>query len=177
MAQKPDGKAVRTERVTFTKPAAERIAKVVRTVEQGDRGGAALTFGAAPPAVDSRTFRMATFTGAWAIDVPRSVKFYNQTSTPNTVTVNNILFPLPELSNNTNTPTVCAIAKDRNQWYLLQVVHAQQDMLSGVSLQPSSLQFTRRSEVSISATAATTGIALSSCESKASSQQLSTFLG
>ena len=45
MAQKPDGKPARTERVTFTRPAAERIAKVVREVEAGDRDQAGLTFG------------------------------------------------------------------------------------------------------------------------------------
>lgn len=42
MAQKPDGKAAKTERVTFTRPAADRIAKAVRTVEAGDRKGAPL---------------------------------------------------------------------------------------------------------------------------------------
>ena len=44
MAKKPDGKAAGVERVTFTRPAADRIAKVVRIVEAGDRDGAGLTF-------------------------------------------------------------------------------------------------------------------------------------
>ena len=46
MAQKPDGKPAGTQRVTFTKPAAERIARVVREIEGGDRDGGPLTFGA-----------------------------------------------------------------------------------------------------------------------------------
>jgi hypothetical protein len=45
MAKKPDGAAAGTQRVTFTKPAAERIGKVVRTVEAGNRDQGPLTFG------------------------------------------------------------------------------------------------------------------------------------
>jgi hypothetical protein len=44
MADRPDGKAARTEKVTFTRPAAERIASVVRRVEQGNRDCGPLTF-------------------------------------------------------------------------------------------------------------------------------------
>lgn len=44
MAKKPDGAAAGTQRVTFTKPAAERIGKVVRTVEAGNRDQGPLTF-------------------------------------------------------------------------------------------------------------------------------------
>ena len=85
MAQKPDGKAARTERVTFTRPAAERIAKVVRAVEGGDRDTPGIYFGSAPGAAPGKTFRVCTFTGAWSIGDTRSVTFKNQTSTPNTV--------------------------------------------------------------------------------------------
>jgi hypothetical protein len=82
MAQKPDGKSIRTERVTFTKPAAERIAKVVRTVEQGDRSGAALTFGAVPPqamAASSVKFAYHTATTNWSV-----IGFTGATTTNNT---------------------------------------------------------------------------------------------
>jgi hypothetical protein len=67
MAQKPDGKPARTERVTFTKPAAERIAKVVRAVEGGDRDAGPLTFGVrmASPAAGSPIL-LAKFTGSSA---------------------------------------------------------------------------------------------------------------
>lgn len=44
MAQKPDGKSARVERVAFTRPAAERIAKVVRRVELGNRDAEPLRF-------------------------------------------------------------------------------------------------------------------------------------
>ena len=44
MAKKPDGAAAGTQRVTFTKGAAERIGKVVRQVEAGNRDQGPLTF-------------------------------------------------------------------------------------------------------------------------------------
>jgi hypothetical protein len=99
MAQKPDGKAIRTERVTFTKPAAERIAKVVRTVEQGDRNGAALTFGAVPPqATAGSSVKFATYTATtnWLV-----VGFTSQTNTNNTKTIQ---FAFP-----TTTPFITAL--------------------------------------------------------------------
>jgi hypothetical protein len=67
MAQKPDGKPARTERVTFTKPAAERIAKVVRAVEGGDRDTGPLTFGYRAAPGKSLTFSLARYpsTNAW----------------------------------------------------------------------------------------------------------------
>lgn len=45
MAQKPDGKPARVDRVAFTKSAADRIGKAVRKVEAGNRDQAPLTFG------------------------------------------------------------------------------------------------------------------------------------
>jgi hypothetical protein len=67
MAQKPDGKPARTERVTFTKPAAERIAKVVRAVEGGDRDAGPLTFGTRSSPAKSVTFSLARYpsTNSW----------------------------------------------------------------------------------------------------------------
>ncbi len=62
MATKPDGSAARTERVTFTKPAAERIAKVVRTVEGGDRDAGPLSFGVAAGVGGGSQVKFATYT-------------------------------------------------------------------------------------------------------------------
>lgn len=79
MAQKPDGKAAKTERVTFTRPAAERIAKVVRKVEQGDRGAQALRFeriGGVPSSL-----RLATFTGNWETGTYKTVTLSGSTQT------------------------------------------------------------------------------------------------
>jgi hypothetical protein len=118
MAQKPDGKPARTERVTFTKPAAERIAKVVRAVEGGDRDAGPLTFGNRGVAGNPKAFRVCTFTGAWSINDTKTVTFKNQTATPNTVAAVNLFFPF---SAATNATTDCAIAKDGTAWFLIDV--------------------------------------------------------
>jgi hypothetical protein len=117
MAQKPDGKPARTERVTFTKPAAERIAKVVRAVEGGDRDTGPLTFGNRGVGGNPKVFRVCTFTGAWAINDTKTVTFRNQTATPNTVAAVNLFFPFPAPASATD----CAIAKEGTAWYLIDV--------------------------------------------------------
>jgi hypothetical protein len=118
MAKKADNKPAATERVTFTSGAADRIVKVVRAVEGGDRDCGPLTFGARIGGVSGKTFRVCTFTGAWSINATKTVTFKNQTATPNTVAAVNLFFPV------TNTATGdrdCAVAKDGSQWYLVDV--------------------------------------------------------
>ena len=61
-AQKPDGKSG-SQRVSFTRQGADRIARVVRTVEQGDKKGNALRFGNRPQsAVSSAASTSTTLT-------------------------------------------------------------------------------------------------------------------
>lgn len=75
------------DRVTFTRPAAERIGKVVRIVEAGDRE-------AAPYAVDVRLesqgskLRLATFTGDWQTGSFKAVTFTTGTITATTQVFN-----------------------------------------------------------------------------------------
>jgi hypothetical protein len=118
MATKPDGSAARTERVTFTKPAAERIAKVVRAVEGGDRDTGPLTFGNRGVGGNPKAFRVCTFTGAWSINATKTVTFKNQTATPNTVAAVNLFFPVTSTATGN---TDCAIAKEGTAWYLIDV--------------------------------------------------------
>lgn len=80
MAQRPDGKPARTERVTFTRPAAERIAKVVRHVEAGDRNCGPLTFERTGGGVPYR-LSVATFTGSWATGTYKTVTLVGSTNT------------------------------------------------------------------------------------------------
>ena len=110
MAKKPDGKPARVERVTFTKPAAERIGKVVRTVEAGNRDQGPLTFG---PRVGGASGK--TFTGSWSINALKTVTFKNQTTTPNTAAAVNLFAAIAAPSSAAN----CAIAKDGTAWYLI----------------------------------------------------------
>jgi hypothetical protein len=137
VAKKPDGSSAGTQRVTFTKGAAERIGKVVREVEAGNRDLGPLTFG---PRVGTsgKVFRVCTFTGAWSINASKTVTFKNQTSTPNTVSAVNLFYDLP--SSGTSD---CAIAKDGTAWYLVQDVHTTMTVITGATLTTAGLQFTR----------------------------------
>jgi hypothetical protein len=116
MAQKPDGKAARIERVTFTKPAADRIAKVVRTIELGRRDASGLAFGALPE--PSKTLRVCKFTGSWTKGTTKLVTFLNQTSTPNTAVASNLFATISGVTA-TSTTKNCAIARDGTAWYLI----------------------------------------------------------
>ena len=113
MAKKPDGGPARTERVTFTKPAAERIAKVVRAVEGGDRDTGPLTFGARIGG-GGKVFRICTYTGAWSKNTEKTVTFRGVTTTPNTAVATNLFAALS--GDGTRN---CAVAKDGTAWYLI----------------------------------------------------------
>lgn len=105
------------DRVTFTPGSAERIAKVVRIVEAGNRDATGYVPG---PRLQGggKVFRVCKFTGSWSIDTSKTVTFLNQTATPNTVAATN-LFATISGSTVTSTFLNCAIAKDGTAWYLI----------------------------------------------------------
>jgi hypothetical protein len=113
VANKPDGRSLGTDRVTFTRSSAERIAKVVRDAEAGDRDQPGVSFGYRPPATGTRTFRIATFTGTWSIGGNKVVTFSNA-PTATAVAVN--LFAGVTASGGAKD---CAVAKDGTAWYLI----------------------------------------------------------
>lgn len=116
MAQRPDGKPAGVEKVAFTRPAAERIAKVVRRVESGDRDGAAFGMGLRMQQLPAQpVFRMATYTAQWSINGVQTVTLVNQTNTPNTANAKNLLINLPA----PDGQRYCAIAKEGAQWFLI----------------------------------------------------------
>jgi len=117
-AKRPDGKAAKTERVAFTRPAAERIGRVVRIVESGDRGAEGLSFGPRLTSGKSdKHIRICTFTGAWSIGSPKTVTFKYQTATPNTVSATNLFWPLDEADDPQERD--CSIGRDGTAWFLL----------------------------------------------------------
>jgi hypothetical protein len=111
-SRKADGKPAQVERMTFTRPAAERIAKVVRTVEAGDRDQGGLTFGRPADGPPSKTFRMGTYTGAWSINGTKTVTLRGSTATLSAV---NLFANIATAASSRN----CAIAKDGTAWYLI----------------------------------------------------------
>jgi hypothetical protein len=114
-SKKPDGKP-QGQVVSFTRGAADRIAKVVRTVERGDTSAEGLRFGR-PPSEGGKVFRVCEFTGTWSIDATKTITFRNQTTTPNTVTALNLFAQVGVTNSATITP--CAIAKEGTAWYLI----------------------------------------------------------
>jgi hypothetical protein len=116
VAAKPDGKSARVERVTFTRPAAERIAKVVREVEAGDRDLGPLTFGPRVGGATGKFFRVCTYTGSWNKNSAKVVTFKYQTSTPNTVSATNLF---ANVASSSTAARNCAIAKDGTAWFLI----------------------------------------------------------
>jgi hypothetical protein len=139
MAKKPDGKPASVDRVSFTRPAAERIGKAVRQVEAGNRDLGPLEWGPRGGAA-GKLFRVCTFTGAWAINASKTVTFRGVTSTPNTASATNLFLALPDRGSQP-----CGIAKDGTAWHLIAYapVTAQASVLTSVSLGAAGLQFTR----------------------------------
>ena len=113
-SKRPDGKA-QGQVVSFTRGAADRIAKVVRTVERGDTSAEGLRFGR-PPESAPKIFRVCTFTGSWSIDTSKTVTFRNITTTPNTAAAINLF---AAIGTSAGDPRNCAIAKDGTAWYLI----------------------------------------------------------
>ena len=121
MSKKPDGSSARTERVTFTKPAAERIAKVVRAVEGGDRDCGPLTFGArmsSPPGGSPIVLAKFTGSSAWlkmttktcllfptSTNTASTTPLYLGTFSGGTVTAVSLMFSIPGFTGNTSVTT------------------------------------------------------------------------
>jgi len=67
------------------------------------------------PAFNPKTFRVCTFTGTWAIDTAKTVTFRGVTTTPNTVSVTNLVCGLAPTGS-----CDISVAKEGTAWYLIQ---------------------------------------------------------
>ena len=115
-ASKGAGQAAGKSFVSFSRGAAQRIAKTVRTVEQGNRSQQGLTFDHPQFGGTGKLFRICTFAGSWAIGSTKTVTYKYQSTTPNTAVATNLFFPV------TSSATLdCAIAKDGTAWFLVDV--------------------------------------------------------
>lgn len=104
-----------------------------------------------------KTFRIATFTGAWSVNSDKTVTLVSDTA--QTLTATNLFYDLPNSGDST-----CAIAKDGTAWYLVQDVHTSVTVITGVSLGSAGLQFTRAVvTVVATATASATNIGTTAC--------------
>ena len=115
MAQKPDGKAAKTERVVFTLSAAERISKAVRIVESGDRDATGLSFGRpGNSSGGTKLIRRATFTGSWAINATKVVTFVEAPTA--TASATNLSWPI---THNHTVDENCIVGREGTSWWLV----------------------------------------------------------
>jgi hypothetical protein len=134
-SKRPDGNPS-GQVVSFTRGAADRIAKVVRTVERGDTSAEGLRFGRPVGGEGAKSFRICTFTGSWSIDATKTVTFKNQTTTPNTVSAVNLFWPVPDSGERD-----CAIAKDGTAWYLLVPRMYEADAATAAEITTAAIEF------------------------------------
>ena len=125
--------------VKFSRGSAQRIAKVVRIVEAGDRNQPGVTFDHPMPG-GGKVFRVCTFTGSWSIGTTTTLTFQNVTTTPNTVSATNQLFTIGDACET----QVAYIGKIKSDWHLLNVQHHETAVIVNVTLTTAALQFTRR---------------------------------
>ena len=124
--------------VSFSRPAAQRIAKAVRVIEAGSRSQPGLTFD--HPMPGGKVFRVCTFTGSWSIGTTTTLTFQNVTTTPNTVSATNQLFTIGDACQT----QVVYIGKIKSDWHLLNVQHHETAVIVSVTLTTAALEFTRR---------------------------------
>ncbi len=146
--------------VQFTRESAERIANVVRAAELTPTRGRALSFEAIQQSASRKTFRMATYTGAWPINGTKTVTLRGSTATLSAV---NLFLNLPD-----NGQRNCAVAKDGTAWNLIQWQWNEADVMTGASLGTAHLEFTRVKSVSL-ATATTVRISITTCSTATAS--------
>lgn len=85
MPKRPDGKAAKTQPTAFTRPAAERIARVVRIVEKGDRDEAPLSFKRVGISAGGQGLRHVEWAGAWSAAETTTITFRSGGSTATAV--------------------------------------------------------------------------------------------
>ena len=113
------------DRVTFTPGSADRIAKVVRIVEAGNRDATGYV---ASPRLQGggASLKLCTFTGSWSVGSAKTLTLKNQTTTPNTVSAYNLHLGLEPAS-----PCDVLIGKAGTAWYLVQADLTKQPNYSG----------------------------------------------
>jgi hypothetical protein len=109
------------DRAVFTSGAADRIAKVVRIVEAGNRNTSYMP--PPPRGVGSGGpgLRLCTFTGSWSIGSSKTLTIKGQTSTPNTVSAINL-----HLGLSPDAQCDVLIGRAGTAWYLVNANMSQQ---------------------------------------------------
>ena len=147
MPQKPDGKPAKSVAVTFTRPAAERIAHVVRTVERSGRDTKGPTWN---PRMEGGgggggAIRLCTFTGQWLIQDTKNVRFASDTNA--TASVINLLFSVGDSCTAQNAYVSLVTDPDQPagvKYHLINVEHFETPIVTNISLGTASIDFTKK---------------------------------
>lgn len=133
------GQAAGNRYVQFSRGAAQRIAKVVRTVEGGNRSQGGLSFDHPMPSGNGVAFRSATFTGAWAINstTPKVVTFKYISGGTATANAYNDLMSLPDAGTR-----ACVVGKEGTAWRLINWQWNVAYAATAATLTTTSLKFT-----------------------------------
>jgi hypothetical protein len=143
MAQKPDGKPAKSVAVTFTRPAAERIAHVVRTVERSGRDTKGPVWN---PRMEGGGggIRLCTFTGEWLIETYKIVKFASNTNA--TAFAQNRLFSIGDSC--TAQRAYVSLVKDSetsdSYYHLINVQHFTAAIVTDVLLGTAAIEFKKK---------------------------------
>jgi len=143
MAQKPDGKPAKSVAVTFTRPAAERIAHVVRTVERSGRDTKGPVW---TPRMEGGggAIRLCTFTGAWLIETYKIVTFANNTNA--TASAENRLFSIADscTAQRAYVSLVKSSETSNSNYHLINVQHFTASIVTDVLLGTAAIEFKRK---------------------------------
>lgn len=133
------GQAAGKSFVQFSRSSAQRIAKVVRTVEAGTRIQGGLVFDHPMPGGNGVAFRSASFTGAWDISstTPKVVTFKYVSGGTATANAYNDLMSLPDAGTR-----ACIVGKEGTAWRLINWQWNVAYAATAATLTTTSLKFT-----------------------------------
>lgn len=126
------GQAAGKSFVSFSRGAAQRIAKVVRTVEAGDRSQPGVVFDH-PQFGSGSAIRTATFTGAWSVGSVKNVTYKYASGTANAY---NDLMDLPSAGTRN-----CIIGREGTAWRLINWQWNVAYAATGATLTSTALRF------------------------------------
>ena len=144
MAQKPDGKPAKSVAVTFTRPAAERIAHVVRTVERSGRDTKGPTWNPRMEGGGGGDIRLCTFTGEWLIETYKIVTFASNTNA--TAFATNQLFSVGDActAQRAYVSLVKSSETSAANYHLINVQHFTAAMVTDVLVGTAAIEFKKK---------------------------------
>ena len=144
MPQKPDGKPAKSVAVTFTRPAAERIAHVVRTVERSGRDTKGPTWNPRMEGGGGGDIRLCTFTGEWLIETYKIVTFASNTNA--TAFATNQLFSVGDActAQRAYVSLVKSSETSAANYHLINVQHFTAAMVTDVLVGTAAIEFKKK---------------------------------